>query len=136
MWTGLELLQYLSLEHNDIQHVGPSAFADLPNLKGLYLHSNKLKTLSSNIFSPTQMPLIEILTLHDNSLNGNELRWLHDLCENGQVQQYTIGEEDILCSSNSRNDDNSKNDDNNAYTNNVAQLEHNSQGETRFSSCM
>ena len=35
MWTGLVELEWLSLEHNEIEHVEPSAFADLPNLKGL-----------------------------------------------------------------------------------------------------
>ena len=39
MWKGLLALEWLSLEHNDIKSVQSSAFANLPNLKGLYLHN-------------------------------------------------------------------------------------------------
>ena len=97
MWTGLGALEYLSLEHNDIGYIAPSTFADLPSLKGLYLHDNKLTTLPDNIFPPKQMPTIEILTLHDNNLKRNELGWLRELCENGQIQEYTIRGDDITC---------------------------------------
>ena len=99
MWTGLVALEYLSLEHNDIGYIAPSAFADLPNLKGLYLHNNKLTTLPENIFTIKQMPQLEILTLHENSLKRNELSWLRELCEGGQIQEYTIRGDDIRCTS-------------------------------------
>ena len=122
-------LEWLSLKHNEIEHIRPSAFADLPNLKGLYLHNNKLKILPGNIFHPKQMPTIEILTLHENSLKRDDLGWLHELCDSGQIQEYTIGEEDVLCSSSSNDNNNHK-----ANGSNVVQLEHNTQGETRFSS--
>ena len=97
MWMGLAALEWLSLEHNEIEHVEPSAFADLPNLRGLYLHNNKLTTLPGNIFPQKQMPTIEILTLHENSLRRNELGWLRELCEGGQIQEYTIRGDDITC---------------------------------------
>ena len=131
MWTGLLALEWLSLEHNEIKHIGPSAFADLPNLKGLYLHNNRLTTLPGNIFPSKQMPTLEILTLHENSLKRSELGWLHKLCDKGQVQEYTIGEQDVLCRSSRSNDNNNNHKANGS---NVAQLEHNTQGETRFSS--
>ena len=99
MWKGLLALEWLSLEHNDIKHVEPSAFTDLPNLRGLYLHNNKLTTLPGNIFPLKQMPTIEILTLHENSLRRNELGWLRELCEGGQIQEYTIRGDDITCTS-------------------------------------
>ena len=99
MWKGLLALEYLSLEHNDIKSVHSSTFADLPNLKGLYLHNNKLTTLPENIFPPKQMPELEILTLHENSLKHNELGWLHELCDSGQIQEYTIRGDDIACKS-------------------------------------
>ena len=97
MWIGLISLQYLSLEHNDIEHVESSGFADLTNLKGLYLHFNKLKTLPGNVFPPKQMPVLEILTLHDNNLKHDELGWLRKLCDSGQIQQYTVRGDDIKC---------------------------------------
>ena len=102
MWTGLESLQYLSLEHNYIEVIEPSAFADLPNLKGLYLHNNKLKSLPDNMFSLKQMPRLEILTLHDNSIKWDDLGWLRDLCDTKQIQEYTIREDDIRCDKESR----------------------------------
>ena len=83
MLTGLVYLEWLSLEHNEIKTIYPFAFAGLPSLKGLYLHSNKLTTLPGNIFLLKQMPLIEILTLHQNSLNQEDLDWLRDLCDGG-----------------------------------------------------
>ena len=97
MWTGLISLQYLSLEHNAIEFIKPSAFADLPNLKGLYLHSNKLATLSANIFPLKQMPKLEVLTLHGNNLRRKELGWLQKLCDGQQIQQYTVRGDEISC---------------------------------------
>ena len=126
MWTGLVVLEYLSLEHNDIGYIEPSAFADVPNLKGLYLHNNKLTTLPGNIFPLKQMPTIEILTLHDNSLKRNELSWLRELCEGGQIQEYTIRGDDIRCTSLVKASQ-QKQPYVSAYKNNVAQLEHKTQ---------
>ena len=129
MWMGLVALESLSLEHNDIQHVEPYAFADMPNLKGLYLHDNKLTTLTRNIFPPKQMPDIQILTLHDNNIQRDELSWLRELCEGGQIQEYTIPGDGISC--NSR-------DNNNIITNNheeyitTPQPEKYTQGEPRI----
>ena len=99
MWKGLVALKYLSLEHNDIKSVHTSAFTDLSNLKGLYLHNNKLTTLPGNIFPPKQMPTLEILTLHENSLKRDELGWLRELCDDGQIEEYTIRGDDIACKS-------------------------------------
>ena len=90
MWTGLVALEWLSLEHNDIEIVYPFAFADLPNIKGLYLDNNKLTILPGNIFSLKQILVLEILTLHRNDLKRDELNWLQKLCDGGQIQQYTI----------------------------------------------
>ena len=104
MLTGLDALQYLSLEHNVIQYIHPAAFADLPNLKGLYLHDNELTTFPDNIFPPKQMPTIEILTLHDNNLKRNELNWLRELCEGGQVHEYTLPGNHLQCNKNDNND--------------------------------
>ena len=108
IWAGLVALEWLSLEHNEITQVNPSAFADLPNLKGLYLDNNKLTTLSKNIFLLTQIPVIEILTLHGNSLWRKNLSWLRDMCDSGQIQQYTFREEAIKCSSSSNHDSSDK----------------------------
>ena len=119
MWTGLVALEYLSLDHNAIEYIESSAFADLSNLKGLYLHNNKLTTLPENIFPSKQMPTMEILTLHDNNLEPNELGWLRELCNSGQVQEYTIRGDDIPCISPKVN----------AYRSNMVQLEQNTQGE-------
>ena len=154
MWTGLVALQWLSLEHNDIEStvadlggahparapptaqnflnfmqffvkfgkiicwrppwrvgapsygeswirpwsIHSSAFADLFNLKGLYLHNNKLTTLPGNIFPPKQMLVIQILTIHGNSLNHDELDWLHNLCDSGRIREYTIRRDNVHCS--------------------------------------
>ena len=114
MLTGLVLLEWLSLEHNEIKTIYPFAFAGLPSLKGLYLHSNKLTTLPGNIFLLKQMPLIETLTLHQNNLNQDDLDWLRDLCDDGQIQKYTIGEdiigEDIIQCTNKNNKKHGKRD--------------------------
>ena len=98
MWTGLVALEWLSLEHNDIGSIHSSAFADLPNLKGLYLHNNKLTFLPRNIFPPKQMPAIQTLTLHQNSLKHDGLGWLRNLCDNGLIQEYTIRGDNVHCS--------------------------------------
>ena len=127
MWTGLGSLEYLSLEHNEIKHVEPSAFADLPNLKGLYLHNNKLTTLPGNIFPSKQMPTLEILTLHENSLKRNELGWLHELCNTGQIQEYTIRGDDIQCISITKPPKQIQPFKVNAYGSSVAQLKRNVQ---------
>ena len=99
MWTGLLTLEWLSLEHNNIDYIEPHAFADLTSLKGLYLHNNKLQALPDNILPLRQRPTIEILTLHDNNLKRGELGWLRELCEDGQIQEYTIRGDDIPCTS-------------------------------------
>ena len=96
---GLVALEYLSLEHNAIDYIDPSTFTDLPNLKGLYLHNNKLTTLPVNIFPPKQMAKIQILTLHGNNLKRKELGWLRELCKNEQIQEYTIRNDYIPCTS-------------------------------------
>ena len=132
MWTGLVALEYLSLEHNDIEYIEPSAFADLPNLKGLYLHNNKLTTLPENIFPLKQMPTIEILTLHDNNLKHNELGWLHELCNSGEIQEYTIRGDDIPCTSPSKATKHLQQQIQpkvSAYRSDMASLEQNTQGE-------
>ena len=140
MWTGLVALEYLSLEHNSIKSIHSSAFADLPHLKGLYLHNNKLATLPENIFPSKQMPPLEILTLHENSLQHNELGWLRELCNSGQIQEYTIRGDDITCMSITKPPEQQKQPSQlkaNAYKSNVAQLERNTGGkpvELNFSS--
>ena len=131
MWTGLVALEYLSLEHNNIEYIEPSAFSDLPNLKGLYLHNNKLTTLPKNIFPLKQMPKIELLTLHENSLQHNELSWLRELCSSGQIQEYTIRGDDVTCMSITKPPQQEKQRSQlkaNAYKSNVAQLERNTDG--------
>ena len=105
MWTGLVALEWLSLEHNDIEIVHPFAFADLPNLKGLYLDNNKLTTLPGNIFPLMQILILEILTLHRNNLKRDQLSWLRKLCDGGQIQQYTALGDDIICATNTNNDE-------------------------------
>ena len=105
MWSGLVALEYLSLEHNAIEYIHPSAFADLQNLTGLYLHDNKLTTFHESIFPPKQMLQIEIITLHENNLHHKEVDWLHKLCDNGQIEEYTIPGDDISCISRSNNND-------------------------------
>ena len=130
MWKGLVALEWLSLEHNEIKHIEPSAFADLPNLKGLYLHNNKLTTLADNILPLKQMHVIEIVTLHGNDLGHEEFDWLHDLCDNGQIQEYTIGEEDILCNGRKDNDEHSNH---NIYSSMVTEMKDNTQGYNTFS---
>ena len=132
MWTGLVSLQYLSLEHNNIEHVDPSAFVDLLSLKGLYLHFNKLKSLPGSVFPPKQMPILEILTLHENKLKRDELGWLRELCDRGQIQQYTVRGDDIKCTSAPRVAQLKQQriqPEKIAYGNDVALHEHNAQGE-------
>ena len=131
MWNGLVALEWLSLEHNEIKHIEPYAFSDLPRLKGLYLHDNKLTTLPDNILPPKPMPVIEIMTLHGNGLGHEEFDWLHDLCDNGQIQEYTVGEEDILCHSHTGHDENNHH---NGYSSMVTQMKHITQGDNTFSS--
>ena len=133
MWIGLVALQYLSLEHNAIGYIDPSAFSDLPSLKGLYLHDNKLTTLPDNIFPPKQMPKIEILTLHDNNLKRNELDWLSQLCNSGQVEEYTIRSDDISCT-NKDNNNNNKQDKRDAThsTTQLVPIQVPEQGESTF----
>ena len=146
MWTGLVTLEYLSLEHNVIETVEPSSFAELHNLKGLYLHNNKLTFLPDNILPLKQMPKIEILTLHDNKLKRDELGWLRKLCDSGQIQEYTIRGDDILCDDISSNDHERRDaaisasealqqqqqqpaSNSDEYSSLVPQLEHSTQGE-------
>ena len=133
MWTGLLELEYLSLEHNDIAYIAPSAFADLLHVKGLYLHNNRLATLPGNIFPLKQMPTIEILTLHDNNLKRNELSWLHQLCEGGQIQEYTIRGDDIPCIRTTKAPKELQQQLEpkiGAYKSNVAQVDHNADGKS------
>ena len=104
MWIGLVALEYLSLEHNDIKIIHPYAFADLTNLKGLYLDNNKLTTLPRNIFPLKQIVVLETLTLHGNKLKRDELGWLVVMCDDGEIEQYTIRGDDITCSTNNSHD--------------------------------
>ena len=131
MWTGLIALESLSLEHNDIKIVEVSAFANLPNMKGLYLHDNKLTTINGNIFPLKQMPAIHILTLHENKLQREELDWLRDLCENGQIEEYTITGDDISCTRSSNDNDNLSNNYD-TYTTTTVQPEKYLQGKPRI----
>ena len=127
MWAGLGALEYLSLEHNEIKHVEYSTFADLPSLKGLYLHNNKLTTLPGNIFPSKQMPTLEILKLHENSLKRSGLGWLRDFCNSGQIQEYTIRGDDVQCTSVTKAPKQLQHFKVNAYGSSVAKLKRNPQ---------
>ena len=44
------------------------------------------------------MLAIQILAIHGNSLNHDDLGWLRNLCDSGQIQEYTIRGDNVHCS--------------------------------------
>ena len=78
------------------------------------------------------MPTIEILTLHDNNLKGNDFNWLRELCEGGQVQEYTIPGNHISCTKNDNNDVKQENRDATHSTTPLLPMQVREQGEPAF----
>ena len=87
-------------QFNQIQYIWPSAFSNLPHLEGLYLKSNKLKTLSVSIFDPHHHPVIIHLTLQRNPLKfDSRLCWLQGGIEDGWIMAMDLdGLDSMQCS--------------------------------------
>ena len=99
-WAGLWELRWLFLQFNQIQYFWPSAFSNLPHLEGLYLKSNKLKTLSVSIFDPHHHAVILHMTLQRNPLTfDSRLCWLHRGIEDGWITAMDLdGLDSMQCS--------------------------------------
>lgn len=45
-------LQWLSLSHNQIEHIPKNFFASTPDIRAIYFYGNKIKSLAANLFNP------------------------------------------------------------------------------------
>ena len=54
MWQGLQSLKRLDLFGNSIVELKAGDFSHLPNLEVLLLHGNRIRTISPDIFNPTE----------------------------------------------------------------------------------
>lgn len=61
-------LDYLCLEHNNIEHIPPDAFSRLPNLQFLEIQRNTFEHLDANAFKG--LNLVEYLTIRYNKLQS------------------------------------------------------------------
>ena len=84
-------LQYIFLNHNEIQHIANSAFFNIRKLRILDLSNNKLSSLSISHFKGLYS--INILDLSNNHLTVIEER----LFDETQIQSSLIVTNDIIC---------------------------------------
>nr|QNQ79665.1 toll-like receptor [Anadara sativa] len=91
-----EKVEKLYLDHNDILSLEKGNFGQLPNLKKLYLHNNKIAKLGSYAFTGDNFPNLAFLDLRNNKISLiednsiNRVTKLNDLhLDNNLIQKIS-----------------------------------------------